>query len=127
MSISERQKAYRADITYLSAKEAGFDFLRDSLCYQNNDIVHRIFNFAIIDEADSILIDEARIPLVIAGTSDDRDTKIYYIAQIARKLEKGIDFEFDEYARNIYLTDTGLQHAEKLLNCENLHDSKNLD
>jgi len=127
MSISERQKAYRADITYLSAKEAGFDFLRDSLCYKKNDIVHRIFNFAIIDEADSILIDEARIPLVIAGTSDDSDTDIYHMAQIARKLEKGIDFEFDEYARNIYLTDAGLQRAEKLLNCENLHDWKNLD
>lgn len=127
MSISERQKAYRADITYLSAKEAGFDFLRDSLCYHKDDIVHRTFNFAIIDEADSILIDEARIPLVIAGTSNDHDANIYYIAQIVRKLEKGIDFEFDEYARNIYLTDAGLQHAEKLLNCENLHDVENLD
>ncbi len=127
MNIPDRQKAYRADITYLSAKEAGFDFLRDSLYYKKDDIVHRIFNFAIIDEADSILIDEARIPLVIAGTSDDRDANIYHIAQIARKLEKGIDFEFDEYARNIYLTDAGLQNVEKLLNCENLHDSKNLD
>ena len=103
------------------------NFSRDNLCYQKDDIVHRIFNFAIIDEADSILIDEARIPLVIAGTSNDRDANIYYLAQIARKLEKGIDFKFDEYARNIYLTDAGLQHAEKLLNCENLHDSKNLD
>jgi preprotein translocase subunit SecA len=127
MSIPERQKAYGAHITYLSAKEAGFDFLRDSLCYYKDDIVHRSFNFAIIDEADSILIDEARIPLVIAGTSDEHDANIYYIAQIARKLEKGIDFEFDEYARNIYLTDTGLQHAEKLLNCENLHDAENLN
>lgn len=127
MNVLERQKAYRADITYLSAKEAGFDFLRDSLCYNKDNIVHRIFNFAIIDEADSILIDEARIPLVIAGSTDDHDVNIYYIAQIARKLEKGIDFEFDEYARNIYLTDTGLQHAEKMLNCENLHDPENLD
>jgi len=127
MSISERQKAYWTDITYLSAKEAGFDFLRDSLCYHKEDIVHRSFNFAIIDEADSILIDEARIPLVIAGISDDHDSNIYYIAQIARKLKKDIDFEFDEYARNIYLTDTGLQYAEKLLNCENLHDAENLN
>ena len=68
MSIPERQKAYKADITYISAKEAGFDFLRDSTCYDKNDIVHRFFNYAIVDEADSILIDEARIPL-----SDCRD------------------------------------------------------
>jgi preprotein translocase subunit SecA len=127
MSIPERQKAYRADVTYLSAKEAGFDYLRDSLCYHKDDNVHRTFNFAIIDEADSILIDEARIPLVIAGISDDNNANIYYVAQIARKLESGIDFKFDEYARNIYLTDEGLQHTEKLLNCENLHDSRNLD
>jgi preprotein translocase subunit SecA len=127
MSIPERQKAYRADITYLSAKEAGFDFLRDSLCYHKDDNVHRTFNFAIIDEADSILIDEARIPLVIAGISEDSNANIYHMAQIAAKLEDGIDFEFDEYARNIYLTDAGLRHTEKLLNCENLHDSGNLD
>jgi len=127
MSISQRQKAYGADITYLSAKEAGFDFLRDSLSYQKDDIVHRAFNVAIIDEADSILIDEARIPLVIAGTSGNNDASIYHLAQIARKLENGIDFEFDEYMRNIYLTDSGLVNAEKLLNCENLYDSENID
>lgn len=127
MNISERRKAYGADIAYLSAKEAGFDFLRDSLCYRKDDIVHRIFNYAIIDEADSILIDEARIPLVIAGTSDEREVNIYHIAQIARKLKKGIDFKFDEYSRNIYLTDAGIEYAEEQLNCENLHESKNLD
>jgi len=127
MSASERKKAYKADITYISAKEAGFDFLRDSICYHKDDIVHRSFNFAIIDEADSILIDEARIPLVIAGTSDFHDAELYHIAQIVSKLKKGIDFKFDEYARNIYLTDAGLERAEELLSCENLHDTENLD
>ncbi|MBN2093173.1 accessory Sec system translocase SecA2 [candidate division KSB1 bacterium] len=127
MSIVERQKAYQADITYLTAKEAGFDFLRDSLCYRKADVVHRPFHFAIIDEADSILIDEARIPLVIAGTADDFVADTYQKAQFARKLKIGIDFELDEYARNIYLTDAGVRHAEKLLNCDNLHDVAHLD
>ncbi len=126
MSIPERQKAYRADITYLSAKEAGFDFLRDSICYHKNDIVHRSFNYAIIDEADSILIDEARIPLVIAGTSKIYEDDLYHMAKIARKLKKEIDFKFDEYERNIYLTDFGLKHAEELLDCKNIYDVKNL-
>lgn len=127
MPVVERQKAYQADITYLTAKEAGFDFLRDSLCYRKSDIVHRPFHFAIVDEADSILIDEARIPLVIAGTADDFVADTYQKAQIARLLQRDTDFELDEYARNIYLTDTGLQHAEKLLNCDNLHAMSHLD
>ena len=127
MSTAGRQNAYNSDITYASAREAGFDFLRDSLCYHKDEIVHRYFNFAIIDEADSIMIDEARIPLVIAGASDMAETDPHHIARIAKKLKKGIDFELDEYARNIYLTDEGLQHAEKMLNCRNLHDAENVD
>jgi len=67
MTVLERQRAYHADITYLTAKEAGFDFLRDCLCYRKEDIVQREFHYVIVDEADSILIDEARVPLVIAG------------------------------------------------------------
>ena len=69
MSVAERQVAYRADVTYVTAKEAGFDFLRDHLCLEPGRLVHRPFHFAIIDEADSILIDEARVPLVIAGNA----------------------------------------------------------
>ena len=88
MSIAERQGAYKADITYISAKEAGFDFLRDSLCFNRADIVHHNFNFAIIDEADSILIDEARIPLVIAGASDFLDVDPHQVAQVAKKLKR---------------------------------------
>jgi len=127
MSIQERQNAYAADITYLTAKEAGFDYLRDSLCYERGKRVHRAFNFTIIDEADSILIDEARIPLVIAGTSDDHQADIYYMAGIARNLEKDVDFEFDEFARNIHLTDFGQDHVEKLLKCDNLYAQDNYD
>ncbi|MFC1823528.1 accessory Sec system translocase SecA2 [Thermodesulfobacteriota bacterium] len=127
MSSAERRKAYSSDITYLSAKEAGFDFLRDSLCDNINDRVHRPFNYAIIDEADSILIDEARIPLVIAGNSDTYISDTYHMATIARELEVNRDLELDESARNIYLTDYGLKRVENLLNCENLHASENTD
>jgi preprotein translocase subunit SecA len=127
MSIGERQHAYAADITYLTAKEAGFDYLRDSLCYEKDKRVHRLFNFAIIDEADSILIDEARIPLVIAGASDDYLADTYYMAGIARNLEKSVDFEFDEYARNIHLTDFGQDHVERVFKCDNLYKSGNYD
>jgi preprotein translocase subunit SecA len=127
MSTEERQRAYRSDITYLTAKEAGFDFLRDTLCYNEADIVHREFNFAIVDEADSILIDEARIPLIIAGSTEDYVADTYYMAQIARQLEERSDFEFDEYARNFHLTERGLRRVEKLLKCGNLYDERNLE
>ena len=127
MSMRERQQAYAADVTYLTAKEAGFDYLRDNLCYEKNNLVHRPLHFAIIDEADSILIDEARIPLVIAGAVDDYVAETHHMAIIARKLGQGVDFEYDEYARNLHLTDTGQRCVEKLLKCGNLYASKNLE
>jgi len=127
ISIKERQKAYSADITYMTAKESGFDYLRDSLCYEKDKIVHRAFNFAIIDEADSILIDEARIPLVIAGAADDHLTDTYIMAEVVRKLDKGVDYDFDENLRNIHLTDFGQEHVEKLLKCGNLYTTKNYE
>jgi preprotein translocase subunit SecA len=127
MSNKERRKAYSKDITYLSAKEAGFDFLRDSLCDNIKDRVHRLFNYAIIDEADSILIDEARIPLVIAEDSGTHISDTNYFASIVKGLRINSDIEFDESARNVYLTDSGLKHVEKVLNCENLHTPENID
>lgn len=134
MSIEDRQKAYNSDITYLTAKESGFDFLRDSLCYSQANVVHRDFNYAIIDEADSILIDEARVPLIIAGASDgyvadNHNTAqiLYHMAQISRQLAEKIDFDFDEYARNIHLTEDGLKRVEGILNCGNLYDEENIE
>ncbi|MEJ2052736.1 MAG: accessory Sec system translocase SecA2 [Calditrichaceae bacterium] len=127
MSAEKRRRAYNADVTYLSAKEAGFDFLRDSLCYDKSDIVQRPFNYAIIDEADSILIDEARIPLVIAGTDKDYVKDIRQYARVVNNFKKDIDFEFDEYARNVQLTDSGLEKAERELNCGNLYSKNNID
>lgn len=127
MSINERQQAYNCDVTYLTAKEAGFDYLRDSLCYDADHIVHRPFYCAIVDEADSILIDEARIPLVIAGSDEDKLADSYVVADVARRMEVGFDFQHDEYARNIYLTDRGQRMAERLFKCKNLYAEKNLD
>jgi len=127
MEIKDRQQAYNSDITYLTAKESGFDFLRDSLCYLEENTVHREFNYALIDEADSILIDEARIPLIIAGSSDDYVSDPNFLARIAKQLKDKTDFEFDEYSRNIHLTDQGLQRSESLLNCSNLYAEENFE
>jgi preprotein translocase subunit SecA len=133
MSIAERKKAYGADITYCTAKEAGFDFLRDSLCYDAENIVHRNFNFAIVDEADSILIDEARIPLIIAGSQDvfggkeAKDKTLQNMAGLVRTLEEKKDWEFDEYVRNIHLTENGVKRVEALLNCGNLYEEENFE
>ncbi|MFC1975779.1 accessory Sec system translocase SecA2 [Chloroflexota bacterium] len=132
MPIEARQKAYQSDITYLTAKEAGFDFLRDSLCYRQANIVQRDFNYALIDEADSILIDEARVPLIIAGTADDvanygHPAQLYAMAQNSRELTENIDFDFDEYARSVGLTEHGLKRVEGLLNCGHLYDEENIE
>jgi len=126
MNIDGRKEAYKKDITYLTAKEAGFDFLRDSLCLSKDDIVTRNYNYAIIDEADSIMIDEARIPLIIAGTVNEESVGNYSTARLARKLEENKDFNFDDYLRIIHLTDSGLKRVEEELNCENIYSERNL-
>ncbi|MDH4218963.1 MAG: accessory Sec system translocase SecA2 [Candidatus Aminicenantes bacterium] len=127
LSHTERKKAYAADITYSTAKEAGFDYLRDHLCYSAEDLVHKGFHFAIVDEADSILIDEARIPFVIAGSTERPKADPGNLAQIVKGLKEDIDFETDEGKRNIYLTHSGLRRIENLLGCKNLHAPENLD
>jgi preprotein translocase subunit SecA len=127
MSPSERKKAYNSDITYSTAKEAGFDYLRDHLCYRMEDLLHREFHFVIVDEADSILIDEARVPLVIAGSTDKPEAGPGQLVQIAKGLKEGVDFETDEGKRNIYLTSSGLQRVETILEVKNLHAPENLD
>lgn len=126
MSIKERQNAYNADITYLTAKEAGFDFLRDQRSQNKEDLVHRPFHFAIVDEADSILLDEARIPLVIAGEMPVSRANPYQLAQLVRTLQKDTHYYFDKYSRDVNYTDTGLDHLENELGCENLHALENI-
>ena len=125
MSVSERQSAYAADVTYATAKEAGFDFLRAGLARSRRDIPQRPYNFAIIDEADSILIDEARVPLVIAGERDVSGADPHRISSIVGELTENRDWERDEHRRNVQLTRHGIDRVEALLACGNLHAAGN--
>ncbi len=127
MSREERKKAYAADITYITAKEAGFDYLRDSLCFEVDELVQRTFNFAIVDEADFILIDEASIPLVIAENIPSAQKVSSKISEIMNKLEFGVDYDTDEYSRNVYLTEVGTNKVEEMLGCGNIYDLENYD
>ncbi|MFL6202341.1 MAG: accessory Sec system translocase SecA2 [Thermoanaerobaculia bacterium] len=122
LSTAERHRAYRCDVTYLTVKEAGFDLLRDGLCLDPSGQVHRPFHLGLVDEADSLLIDEARIPLVIAGTLDEIGVDLGRLAGIARRMERGADYDTDEYAYNVFLTDRGMHRAEKLLGSGNLFE-----
>jgi preprotein translocase subunit SecA len=121
LGTAERQRAYGCDITYLTVKEAGFDHLRDGLCLDPGGQVHRPFHLALVDEADSILIDEARIPLVIAGHLDQPGSDLQRLSALARDLQRGVHYDTDEYGRNIFLTDRGLHQAETALRCGDLH------
>lgn len=127
MSSAERQKAYNCDITYVTAKEAGFDYLRDFLCTEKEQLVHRPFNYAIVDEADSIFIDEAGIPLVIAGNSYEDSGCIYHLSSLVKSLREGRDYQLDQHERNIFLTENGLLHVEEVLGCGNLYEQQNME
>lgn len=126
MSIKQRQKVYSSDVTYATAKETGFDFLRDHLVFEKGDLVHRPFHFVIVDEADANLIDEARVPLVIAGSTTTPPIDYNLMTEIVRSLDSDLDFEMDEYSRNIILTESGLDRIESELGCGNLHAPENL-
>ena len=115
MSVAERQRAYAADVTYLTAKEAGFDHLRDGLALEPGDRAQRAYHFALVDEADSILIDEARIPLVIAGETGEALAGPERLAALVRDLVPGRDFDTDEHAHNIALTEAGTARVEAAL------------
>ncbi|MPY19057.1 preprotein translocase subunit SecA [Paenibacillus glucanolyticus] len=125
MSLSEKQEAYAADITYVTAKEAGFDYLRDTIALNEADTVHRPFHYVIVDEADSLLLDEARVPLVIAGEPGFSESDGTRFAEVARQLEQDAHYEFDEFKRNVYLNEAGSAKAEELLACGNLYESHN--
>jgi len=120
-----RQAAYKADVTYLTAKEAGFDLLRDQLCLRVEDQVQRPFHSALVDEADSILIDEARIPLVVAGDVERPSPELARLSDLARRLDSGLDYDTDEHGRNIFLTEAGSHRAEALLGCGSLFAPEN--
>ena len=110
----ERRAAYACDIIYGTNNELGFDYLRDNMKFSLSDIVQRPFNFAIVDEVDSILIDEARTPLIISGAAEDSSEKYVAVNSIISKLTDA-DYEKDEKARSVTLTETGMEHVEQLL------------
>ncbi len=124
--IAGRKDAYTCDVTYLTAKQAGFDYLRDHLSTDPSDLVHRAFHYAIVDEADSILIDEARVPLVIAGSTEAIQTDPARAAQLVGELVPDRDFRKDQASRNVHFTEAGLDRMEAELACGNLHDATNL-
>ncbi len=120
MSVEERQRAYACDVTYATANEVGFDYLRDQLALHPSDQVHRPFAAALIDEADSLLIDEARIPLVIAGGESDRVPLAHRVDRLVRRLQRTLHYTLDEYGRNVVLTDAGIQAVEHAFERQNL-------
>ncbi|MFD3260012.1 DEAD/DEAH box helicase [Paenibacillus lentus] len=125
MSLSEKREAYAADITYVTAKEAGFDYLRDTIALDEADTVHRPFHYVIVDEADSLLLDEARVPLVIAGKPASSSNDGIRFAALARQFDQDEHCDFDEFKRNVYLNEAGSAKAESLLGCGNLYESHN--
>ncbi|MDR3203686.1 MAG: preprotein translocase subunit SecA [Deltaproteobacteria bacterium] len=127
LSDEERRESYHRDITYGTNNEFGFDYLRDNMKFSNETLVQRQFNFAIVDEVDSILIDEARTPLIISGHSEE-STELYgMVNRVIPKLETGKDYTLDEKTRASNLTEEGVAKAEAMLNVQNLYDPKNMD
>jgi len=140
ISDEDRREAYACDITYAQNNELGFDYLRDNMKFDLSAMVQRGHHFAIVDEVDSILIDEARTPLIISGPSEESVDKYYTIDRIIPKLERGEeieekdgskyttgDFVVDEKAQSVALTDDGVAKVEKLLGVKNLYDIENMD
>ncbi len=123
----QRQEAYNADITYGTNNEFGFDYLRDNMKFDLSTCVQRGHNFAIVDEVDSILIDEARTPLIISGASDESVEKYYSANEVIPKLKKDVDYQVDEKAHTASLTEDGIEKTEKILGCGNLYDPANLE
>jgi len=141
MDDKQRQDAYAADITYGTNNEFGFDYLRDNMKFTLSSMVQRGHSFAIVDEVDSILIDEARTPLIISGPTEDSTERYGIIGRIVPKLKKGAvtqgghdyevehtgDYVVDEKARTVTLTDAGVEHCQKLLGVDNLYDPAHME
>ena len=139
MSPAERRKNYACDITYTTNSELGFDYLRDNMAVSMEEVVQRPFNYCVIDEVDSVLVDEARTPLIISGQVERPTEKYLQAAQIAAQLikqeedydeevngDQGVgDYEVDEKARNVLMTDEGFAHAEEMLGVSDLYDPEN--
>ena len=124
---NERRRAYAADITYGTNNEFGFDYLRDNMKFSLEDYVQRDFHYAIVDEVDSILVDEARTPLIISGPAEESTQLYYTLNQVSKQLKQDQDFTVDEKARSVIITEEGVTHAEKLVNLPNLYDPRNIE
>jgi preprotein translocase subunit SecA len=127
LTDAERQAAYGADVTYGQNNEFGFDYLRDNMKFRLQDYVQRELNFAIVDEVDSILIDEARTPLIISGPSDESSDLYYRVNQVIPSMIRDVDFTVDEKARTVVMTDAGVEKMEKRLNVHNLYDPDSIE
>jgi preprotein translocase subunit SecA len=127
MSEEEKKAAYRADITYGQNNEFGFDFLRDNMKFSASEMVQRGHYFAIVDEVDSILIDEARTPLIISGPAEDSTERYQQVNQLVPHLQKDVDFEIDLKSKQPSLTEAGIKKCESILGVENLYDPSNIE
>ncbi|MEK6546375.1 MAG: preprotein translocase subunit SecA [Nitrospinota bacterium] len=127
MDDRKRQEAYRCDVIYGTNNEFGFDYLRDNMKFSIDSYVQRELNYAIVDEVDSILIDEARTPLIISGLAEESTDKYYKIDRIIPRLKKETDYQIDEKVRSAILTEDGVATAEELLSVDNLYDPSNIE
>ena len=127
LDYNQRKLAYASDITYGTNNEFGFDYLRDNMVIHAEQIVQRPLNYAIVDEVDSILIDEARTPLIISGPGERSTDSYYTLAKVVPQLVAGEDYTIDEKQKTIAPTESGIAKVEKMLKIENLYDSANLE
>src|SRR5215213_468711 len=125
LTDEERRNAYGADITYATNNELGFDYLRDNMKYTRDQMVQRPFNFAIVDEVDSILIDEARTPLIISGPTDDKSDLYISVDGLVKTLVEA-DYDKDEKQKNVVLTEEGTEKSERMLEEAGLIEGRNL-
>jgi len=123
----ERRELYQRDVLYVTIKECGFDYLRDFLASTKDELVQSRFQYAIVDEADSMLIDEARIPLVIAGDVPYNDSLAKQCRKLAQSLKEGAHFKIDTFTKSVQLTEKGIRACERILGVENLFDTDNMD
>jgi len=127
MDEDERRTAYHSDITYGTNNEFGFDYLKDNMKFSLDEYVQREFNYAIVDEVDSILIDEARTPLIISGPSEESTDKYYRINQVIPRLRRDKDYTIDEKSRTVVLTEEGVSRVEDYLKVQNLFEPRNIE
>jgi preprotein translocase subunit SecA len=128
MNDAQRKAAYNCDITYGTNNEFGFDYLRDNMKFEVESLVQREYNFAIVDEVDSILIDEARTPLIISGPTEESTSFYYYVNDFVKRIKReSANYDLDQKSRTVVLTENGIAEAEKYFKLDNLYDLTNMD